>query len=144
MKQAVCRRLFRSCKPNDTERTGSIMADNQSQEMYLETLLRIQKRGVNVRAVDVAAELGYSKPSVSRAVGIMKKNGYIVVRSDGVIELTEPGRAKAESVLSRHEVLTKAFEKVGLAFESAEENACKVEHVITQEAFDAIKKHFDL
>lgn len=119
MKQAVCRRLFRSCKPNDTVRTGSIMADNQSQEMYLETLLRIQKRGVNVRAVDVAAELGYSKPSVSRAVGIMKKNGCIVVRSDGVIELTEPGRAKAESVLSRHEVLTKAFEKIGLAFESA-------------------------
>ncbi len=73
MKQAVCRRLFRSCKPNDTVRTGSIMADNQSQEMHLETLLRIQKRGVNVRAVDVAAELGYSKPSVSRAVGVYEK-----------------------------------------------------------------------
>lgn len=80
------------------------MADNESQEMHLETLLRIQKRGVNVRAVDVAAELGYSKPSVSRTVSIYEKSCYIVVRSDGVIELTEPGRAKAESVLSRHEV----------------------------------------
>lgn len=65
--------LFRRCKPNDTERTGSIMADNESQEMHLETLLRIQKRGVNVRAVDVAAELGYSKPSVSRAVSVYEK-----------------------------------------------------------------------
>lgn len=74
----------------------------------------------------------------------MKKSCYIVVRSDGVIELTEPGRAKAESVLSRHEVLTKACEKIGLAFELVEENACKFEHVIAQEGIRLDKKHFDL
>lgn len=109
------------------------MADNESQEIHLETLLRIQKRGVNVRAVDVAAELGYSKPSVSRTVSIYEKELLHSCSLDGVIELTEPGRAKAESVLSRHEVLTKVCEKIGLAFESAEENVCKVEHVIAQE-----------
>ena len=64
------------------------MADNESQEMYLETILKLQKKKGNVHAIDVAEELGYSKPSVSRAVGIMKKDGFIIVRADGVIELT--------------------------------------------------------
>ena len=120
------------------------MVDNESQEMYLETILKLATKKGNVRSVDVAEELGYSKPSVSRAVGIMKKDGYIVVRADGSIELTESGRKKAENVLDRHKSLTAAFVKTGLGQHAAEENACRVEHVITEEAFEAIKKYFEV
>ena len=119
------------------------MVDNESQEMYLETILKLAEKKGNVRSVDVAEELGYSKPSVSRAVGIMKKDGHIVVRSDGSIELTESGRKKAENVLERHKALTAALVKMGLERRAAEENACRVEHVITEEAFEAIKKYFE-
>ena len=95
-----------------------------------------------MRAIEVAEELGYSKPSVSRAVGIMKKSGLIVVNADGSIELTESGKAKAESVFERHRILTDAFVKMGLDPTSAEDNACRVEHVITEQAFSAIKNYF--
>ena len=98
------------------------MVDNESQEMYLETILRLKKKKGSVRAIDVAEELGYSKPSVSRAVGIMKKDGFIVVHADGLIDLVV----------------------MGLSPEAAEENACRVEHVITEEAFEAIKKYFNV
>ena len=118
------------------------MVDNESQEMYLETILKLGQRKGNVRSIDVAEELGYSKPSVSRAVGIMKKDGYITVRADGAIDLTESGRAKAENILERHKALTKAFVKMGMEQSAAEENACRVEHVITEEAFTAIRRHF--
>lgn len=120
------------------------MVDNESQEMYLETILKIQKRKGSVRSIEVAEELGYSKPSVSRAVGIMKKDGFIVVHPDGIIELTETGKAKAENVFARHKSLTEALVKMGLDIKAAEENACRVEHVITEEAFLAIKKHFNV
>ena len=120
------------------------MYDNESQEMYLETILKIQKRKGSVRAIDIAEELGYSKPSVSRAVGIMKKDGFIVVHADGLIDLTETGRDKAENIFSRHKSLTQALVVMGLSPEAAEENACRVEHVITEEAFEAIKKHFNV
>ena len=76
------------------------MVDNESQEMYLETILRLKKKKGSVRAIDVAEELGYSKPSVSRAVGIMKKDGFIVVHADGLIDLTETGKDKAENIFS--------------------------------------------
>ena len=120
------------------------MVDNESQEMYLETILKLSVKKGNVRSVDVAEELGYSKPSVSRAVGIMKKDGHIVVRADGSIELTEGGRKKAENVLDRHKSLTAALVKMGLEQHAAEENACRVEHVITEEALEAIKKYFEV
>lgn len=122
--------------------TNLLMVNNESQEMYLETILKIKNQKGNVRAIDVAEELGYSKQSVSRAVGIMKKNGYIEVRPNGAIELTETGRAKAESVFARHKSLTDAFVKMGLDFSDAEQNACRVEHVITDDAFKAIKDYF--
>lgn len=118
------------------------MVDNESQEMYLETILKLQQTKGNVHSIDVAEELGYSKPSVSRAVKIMKEAEYITVRTDGTIDLTESGRAKAENVFARHHALTEAFVKMGLAQKQAEENACRVEHVITEEAFLAIKKYF--
>ena len=118
------------------------MADNESQEMYLETILKIKKKRGNVRAIDVAEELGYSKPSVSRAVGIMKKDGFIVVHADGLIDLTETGKEKAENIFARHKSLTQVLIIMGLSPETAEENACRVEHFITEEAFEAIKKYF--
>ena len=120
------------------------MVDNESQEMYLETILKLKKKKGSVRAIDIAEELGYSKPSVSRAVGIMKKNGFIVVHVDGLIDLTEKGKEKAENVFARHKSLTQALVIMGLSPEAAEENACRVEHVITEEAFETIKKYFNV
>lgn len=120
------------------------MVDNESQEMYLETILRLKNKKGSVRAIDVAEELGYSKPSVSRAVGIMKKDGFIVVRADGLIDLTETGKEKAENIFARHKSLTQALVVMGLSPEAAEENACRLEHVITEEAFEAIKKYFNV
>ena len=120
------------------------MVDNESQEMYLETILKLRKQKGGVRSIDVAEELGYSKPSVSRAVGIMKKDGFIVVHADGLIDLTETGKDKAENIFSRHKSLTQALVVMGLSPEAAEENACRVEHVITEEAFETIKKYFNV
>lgn len=120
------------------------MYDNESQEMYLETILKIQKRKGSVRSIEIAEEMGFSRPSVSRAVGIMKDDGFIVVHADGLIDLTETGKDKAENIFSRHKSLTQALVVMGLSPEAAEENACRVEHVITEEAFEAIKKHFNV
>ena len=120
------------------------MYDNESQEMYLETILKIQKRKGSVRSIEIAEEMGFSRPSVSRAVGIMKDDGFIVVKKDGLIELTESGRKKAENVFLRHNILTDALVVMGLERLAAEENACRVEHVITEEAFEAIKKYFNV
>ena len=119
------------------------MNDNESQEMYLETILKIYNRKGKVRSIEIAEELGYSRPSVSRAVGIMKDDGFITVGKDGTIELTDIGKQKAENVFLRHNILTGAFIKMGLDAVSAEENACRVEHVITEEAFNAIKNYFN-
>ena len=124
--------------------TGDYMYDNESQEMYLETILRLKRAKGTVRSIDIAEELGYSKPSVSRAVGIMKKDGLIVVRDDGTIELTKSGKEKAEYMLARFETLTASFVKMGLEREIAEENACRIEHVVSDEAFAAIKKYFGM
>lgn len=119
------------------------MLYNESQEMYLETILLLQNQKGSVRAIDVAMELNYSKPSVSRAVGILKRDGYITVASDGTILFTDAGKEKAVAVLERHKVLTDAFTQMGMELSVAEDNACKVEHVISQEAFDAIKTYFN-
>lgn len=118
------------------------MSYNESQEMYLETILRLQSKKVSVHAIDVATELNYSKPSVSRAVGILKKDCYITVESGGVIQFTKKGKEKAVSVFHKHKVLTDAFVKMGMSVAVAEENACKVEHVISEEAFEIIKNYF--
>lgn len=118
------------------------MAYNESQEMYLETILRLQSKKSSVHAIDVAIELNYSKPSVSRAVSILKKDGYITVEVDGAIQFTKEGRDKAVAVFNRHKVLTDAFMKMGMPKAVAEDNACKVEHVISEEAFEIIKNYF--
>ncbi len=112
----------------------------ESGEMYLETIYLLSKKGANIRSIDVAEEMGYSKPSVSRAVGLLKGANYINVDSYGYITLTESGRAAAERTYERHNLLTDFFVSLGVDKEIASEDACKIEHVISDEVFDAIKK----
>ena len=112
----------------------------ESGEMYLETNLVLSRRLNKVRSVDVAEEMGYSKPSVSRAVGILKKNGYIIMDGSGHLYLTDEGRSVAEKTFERHRVLTKVFTKLGVSAVIAAEDACKIEHVISDETFAAIKR----
>ena len=112
----------------------------ESGEMYLETILVLSRRLNKVRSVDVAEERGYSKPSVSRAVGILKKNGYIIMDGSGHLYLTNEGRSVAEKTFERHRVLTKVFTKLGVSAGIAAEDACKIEHVISDETFAAIKR----
>lgn len=109
--------------------------------MYLETILRLSEKNPNVRSVDVAEELGYSKPSVSRAVGLLKKGGYLNMDSAGYLTLTEAGNALATKIYERHRVLTMMLTRLGVSAEQAAEDACKMEHVISDETFDAIKRH---
>ena len=117
------------------------MRTRESEEMYLETILLLKQKSANVHSVDVVGELNYSKSSVSRGMNLLVKNGYITMdRVTGVIEFTEKGREKAQNIYERHRVLTKALEKVGANAELAEENACRIEHVISEDMFEIIKK----
>ena len=116
----------------------------ESGEMYLETILILSKRQPLVRAIDVSEQMNFSKPSVSRALGLLKESGHILVDSGtGHISLTPAGLARAEKIYGRHTVLTRALESIGVSPETAEEDACKVEHYISDETFDAIRKHLD-
>ena len=117
------------------------MRTRESEEMYLETILLLKQKSINVHSVDVVGELNYAKSSVSRGMNLLVKNGYITMdRVTGVIEFTEKGREKANNIYERHRVLTKALEKIGASAEMAEENACRIEHVISEEMFEIIKK----
>ena len=115
----------------------------ESGEMYLETIYVITKEKGVVRSIDVSEHMGYSKPSVSRAVGILKNAGYITVDKTGYITLTESGKAIAEKTYERHSILKNLFVKMGVNEDVASEDACKIEHVISDEVFDAIKKYFN-
>ena len=112
----------------------------ESGEMYLETILVLSQKGT-VRSIDVAEEMGFSKPSVSRAVGILKKDGHIAVGPKGEITLTESGRAIAERIYERHTVLTELFVGMGVDPKIARNDACKMEHYISSTSFAAIKRH---
>lgn len=117
------------------------MRTRESEEMYLETILLLKQKSTNVHSVDVVGELNYAKSSVSRGMNLLVKTGYITMdRVTGVIEFTEKGREKANNIYERHRVLTKALEKIGASAEMAEENACRIEHVISEEMFEIIKK----
>lgn len=112
----------------------------ESGENYLETILVLAQRNGNVRSIDIARELNFSKPSVSRAMGILKNSGYIEMESHGEIKLTEMGREAAERVYERHQMLTAFLAKVaGVSEETAEKDACKMEHIISEEVFTGIK-----
>lgn len=117
------------------------MRTRESEEMYLETILLLKQKSANVHSVDVVGKLNYAKSSVSRGMNLLVKNGYITMdRVTGVIEFTEKGREKAQNIYERHCVLTKMLEKIGASAEMAEENACRIEHVISEEMFEIIKK----
>ena len=117
------------------------MSLQESGEMYLETILVLSQRSGFVRAIDVGEEMGYSKPSVSRAVGILRQGGYIHVAEDGGITLTEEGRAVAEKIYERHRLLSSFLISLGVDEKTAAEDACKMEHVISDTSMEAIKRH---
>ena len=113
----------------------------ESGEMYLETIYVLTRKSTAVRSIDVAESMGYSKPSVSRAIGILKAGGYISVDQSGFITLTQKGIDTAETLYERHTILTGLFVSLGVEEEIAAEDACKIEHVISAESFEAIKKY---
>ncbi len=117
------------------------MSMHESGEMYLEAILVLSKKSSLVRSVDVGEYLGYSKPSVSRAMGILRKENYIIVQKNGGLELTDKGRTLAETIYERHTVLSAMLRHLGVSEETASADACRMEHVISDESFQAIKLH---
>ncbi len=115
----------------------------ESGEMYLETIYVLSQRKGFVRSIDVGEEMGYSKPSVSRAVGILRDGGYITVAHDGGLHLTEAGLEVAQRTYERHTVLSEFFIKLGVDEETATNDACKIEHVISSSTFAALKKYLN-
>ena len=113
----------------------------ESGEMYLETIYILSKRMSGVRAIDVCEYMGYSKPSVSRAVGLLKNGGYLTVEDNGYLRLTEEGLFVANKMYVRHTTLAGFLTRLGVSPDVAAEDACKMEHVISDESFDAIKRH---
>lgn len=112
---------------------------NESEENYLETILMLSKKLPVVRAVDIANELGYKKSSVSIAMKHLREKEHITVTDSGFISLTESGRAIADMIFERHEMLTKVLVSIGVPEDIASEDACRIEHVISPESFEAIK-----
>lgn len=113
----------------------------ESGEMYLETILQLQQKQGNVRSVDISEYMGYSKPSISRAVGLLKNGGYITVDGDGLITLTDSGLEIAQKIYERHTVLTQLLIRLGVRPETAAADACKIEHNLSDETFEALKNY---
>lgn len=113
----------------------------ESGEMYLETVYILSKKSESIRSIDICEYMGYSKPSVSRAVGLLKNGGYVTVDEKGYITLTNEGKSVAEKVFERHTMLTDFLVKLGVDKDIASEDACKIEHHISEESFEAIKRH---
>jgi Mn-dependent DtxR family transcriptional regulator len=122
----------------ETDMEDKIM---ESGEMYLETILILSRRKNLVRSIDVADYMKFSKPAVSRATGKLKESRCIIIDQDGYIALTEKGRAIAEKIYERHTTLTEMLIRLGVDPDTAAKDACKIEHDISDETFDAIKKH---
>ena len=119
------------------------MRIQESGEMYLETIYVLLKEKNHVRSVDVAEHMGYSKPSISRAMGLLKNGGFIEIAPDGAIILTETGIAVAEKIYERHTLLSQLLISLGVTPETAAEDACRLEHAISDESFEAIKRHLE-
>ena len=119
------------------------MALQESGEMYLETIYVLGKANPQVRSIDISEHMGYSKPSVSRAVHILKEKGYIEMDADGFITLTDRGTAVAEKIFERHTLLAGVLIRLGVDPEVAAEDACRIEHAISDESFQAIKRHMN-
>lgn len=114
----------------------------ESGEMYLETILILSQKKGFVRAIDIGEYMGFSKPSVSRAVGLLRSGGFVNVGEGGGISLTDTGREVAEKIYERHQYLTRFLTELGVSAETASEDACRMEHVISDESFTAIKRYF--
>ena len=114
----------------------------ESGEMYLETIYILLKERPSVRAIDVGEYMGFSKPSVSRALGLLKDSGYVCSDNDGYLSLTESGTKTAEKIYERHTLLTQMFLSLGIDEKTASADACRIEHVISDDTFSALKKHF--
>ena len=118
------------------------MAMHESGQMYLEAIYVLLQKNDKIRAIDVGAYLGYTKPSVSRGVGLLKKSEHILVDYEGYITLTNKGEALAEQLYERHTVLTNMLMALGIDEETATEDACRIEHVISEKSFAAVKEHY--
>ena len=117
------------------------MSVHESGEMYLEAIWVLTQKTGFVRSIDVSEYLGYSKPSVSRAMGILRSGGYITMEADGSINLTQKGQTIAQKIYERHTLLTKLLVHIGVSQETAAADACKLEHAISDESFDALKAY---
>ena len=115
----------------------------ESGEMYLETILVLSREKRDVRAIDVGQKMGYSKPSVSRALARLRADGYLLVDGDGYLRLTDKGRTLAEKIYERHHVLSELLTRIGVAPETAAEDACRIEHYLSDQTFNAIKAHME-
>lgn len=115
----------------------------ESGEMYLETIYILSKTSKAVRSIDVGEYMGYSKPSVSRAMSLLKSGGYVIMDESGFLTLTDAGREVAEKIYERHTVLTDYLMRLGVDEETATEDACRIEHVISDTSFAAIKQYVD-
>ncbi len=114
-----------------------------SGEMYLETIYLLLRKKSSVRSIDIAEHMNYSKPSVSRAVGKLKNENYIIIDKDGYITLTDKGLHAAQKVFERHTVLSKAFMMLGIDEATASEDACRIEHIISEKSFETLKKYME-
>ena len=117
------------------------MKIQESAENYLEAILVLMQQNGQVRSIDVAHYTGFSKPSISRAVGLLRDNGYVSIDQNGLLSLTEAGLKIAETIYERHTVLTDLLIKLGVSPETASEDACRIEHVISAETFEKLKEH---
>jgi len=117
------------------------LALHESAEMYIETIYRLSRESAYVRSIDVAEAMGYSKPSVSRAVGMLRQRGYLIMNENGHLSLTESGNKVAEKVYERHTVLSGMLMRLGVDAQTAADDACRIEHVISDASFEAIKCH---
>ena len=119
------------------------MQMQESGEMYLETILILSRTKGQVRSIDIVDYMSFSKPSVSRAVGLLKSGGYILVDPEGYIPLTDAGREVAEKIYERHTTLTELLTRLGVDPDVAAEDACRMEHTISDESFEALKRHMN-
>lgn len=120
------------------------MVIQEAAEMYLETILSIKNKNGVVRSIDISREMGYSKPTVSEQMKKFRLNGYIEVDDNGHITLTQKGMEIAENTLAKHKALKKVLEKAGVSEMVAEEDACRIEHYISEETFTCLKKYFEV
>ena len=118
------------------------MQIHESGENYLEAILALSEKG-NVRSIDVAQHLNFSKPSVSRAMSLLRENGYVIMDDDGLLHLTDSGYEIAARIYERHQLLTKWLTQLGVDPEVAAEDACKIEHDLSVESFEALKRHIN-